>query len=93
MEKRRSLLFVTNSELGQTSVVLAVAYEFLLRPEYGAHIKVLPTSDSKIDLPFFVDFQMDRMGLISWVVAQQDQKCCAFYMPVDDYRVGIELPK
>ncbi|KAK6001619.1 hypothetical protein QM012_002950 [Aureobasidium pullulans] len=49
MEKRRSLLFVTNSELGQASVVLAVAYEFLLRPEYEVHIASFPALQDHVD--------------------------------------------
>lgn len=38
MAKRQSILFITNSELGQSTVILAVAHEFLLRPEYDVHI-------------------------------------------------------
>ncbi|KAF4625106.1 hypothetical protein G7Y89_g13063 [Cudoniella acicularis] len=38
MEKQQSILFITNSELGQASVILAVAHEFLIRPEYDVHI-------------------------------------------------------
>lgn len=49
MEKQRSLLFVTNSELGQASVILAVAYEFLLRPEYQVHIASFPFLQSHVD--------------------------------------------
>ncbi|KAH0156705.1 glycosyltransferase family 1 protein, partial [Aureobasidium melanogenum] len=49
MEKQRSLLFVTNSELGQASVILAVAYEFLLRPEYQVHIASFPVLHSHVD--------------------------------------------
>lgn len=48
MEKRRSLLFVTNSELGQASVVLTVAYEFLLRPEYEVHVASFPVLQSNV---------------------------------------------
>lgn len=33
-----TILFLTNSELGQASVCLAVAHEFLLRPTYTIHI-------------------------------------------------------
>jgi len=33
-----TILFLTNSELGQASVCLAVAHEFLLRPAYTIHI-------------------------------------------------------
>ena len=36
-EKKR-VLFLTNSEYGQANVVLAVAYELLLRQEYEVHI-------------------------------------------------------
>lgn len=35
---RRSILFLTNSELGQATVCMAVAHEFLLRPEYDVHL-------------------------------------------------------
>ncbi|KAH6665803.1 putative UDP-glucoronosyl and UDP-glucosyl transferase [Halenospora varia] len=38
MEKQQNILFITNSELGQASVILAVAHEFLIRPEYKVHI-------------------------------------------------------
>lgn len=38
MDKHRSVLFITNSELGQSTVALAVAHEFLLRPGYDVHI-------------------------------------------------------
>lgn len=36
------VLFLTNSELGQSSVCLAVTHEFLLRPEYEVHIASFP---------------------------------------------------
>jgi hypothetical protein len=35
---KESILFITNCELGQSTVTLAVAYEFLLRPGYDVHI-------------------------------------------------------
>jgi hypothetical protein len=38
MGKRQSILFITNSELGQSTVTLAIAHEFLMRPEYDVHI-------------------------------------------------------
>ncbi|RHZ55047.1 glycosyltransferase family 1 protein [Aspergillus thermomutatus] len=41
MEKT-TVLFLTNSELGQASVSLAVIHEFLLRPEYDVHIGSFP---------------------------------------------------
>jgi X-X-X-Leu-X-X-Gly heptad repeat protein len=37
-KRQQSILFITNSELGQSTVTLAVAHEFLLRPEYDVHI-------------------------------------------------------
>ncbi|THW62868.1 UDP-glucoronosyl and UDP-glucosyl transferase family protein [Aureobasidium pullulans] len=49
MEKQRTLLFVTNSELGQAGVILAVAYEFLVRREYDVHIASFPALQSSID--------------------------------------------
>ena len=49
MEKRRSILFVTNSELGQASVILATAHEFLLRPEYKVHIASFPTLQIEVE--------------------------------------------
>ncbi|KAL9109104.1 MAG: hypothetical protein Q9227_006195 [Pyrenula ochraceoflavens] len=38
MAKSKRVLFFTNSELGQATVCLAVAHEFLLRPQYDVHI-------------------------------------------------------
>ncbi|PTU19418.1 hypothetical protein P175DRAFT_0558981 [Aspergillus ochraceoroseus IBT 24754] len=35
---KSNILFLTNSELGQATVCLAVAHEFLLRPSYSVHI-------------------------------------------------------
>ena len=35
---QQTILFFTNSELGQASLCLAVAHEFLLRPSYNVHI-------------------------------------------------------
>lgn len=35
---RKPILFFTNSEHGQANVILAVAYEFLLRGEFDVHI-------------------------------------------------------
>ncbi|KAI4716246.1 UDP-glucoronosyl and UDP-glucosyl transferase family protein [Aureobasidium sp. EXF-10727] len=49
MDKRRSLLFLTNSELGQASVVLAVAYEFLSRPDYEIHIASFPALQKDVE--------------------------------------------
>jgi hypothetical protein len=49
MEKRRSILFVTNSELGQASVILATAHEFLLRPDYKVHIASFPALREEIE--------------------------------------------
>jgi len=49
MEKRRSILFVTNSELGQASVILATAHEFLLRPEYKVHIASFPALQKEVE--------------------------------------------
>jgi hypothetical protein len=49
MEKRRSILFVTNSELGQASVILAVAHEFLLRPGYKVHIASFPALQPEVE--------------------------------------------
>ncbi|GAQ06596.1 hypothetical protein ALT_3917 [Aspergillus lentulus] len=40
--EKAKVLFLTNSELGQSSVCLAVAHEFLLRPEYDVHIASFP---------------------------------------------------
>jgi hypothetical protein len=39
---KQTILFITNCELGQSTVALAVAYEFLLRPEYDVHIASFP---------------------------------------------------
>jgi hypothetical protein len=36
------VLFLTNSELGQAAVCLAVVHEFLLRPQYDVHIGSFP---------------------------------------------------
>ncbi|KAI4847252.1 UDP-glucoronosyl and UDP-glucosyl transferase family protein [Aureobasidium sp. EXF-8845] len=49
MEKRRSILFVTNSELGQASVILAVAHELLLRPGYKVHIASFPALQTEVE--------------------------------------------
>jgi hypothetical protein len=49
MEKRRSILFVTNSELGQASVILATAHEFLLRSEYKVHIASFPALRKEVE--------------------------------------------
>lgn len=43
-----SILFLTNSELGQASVCLAVAHEFLLRPTYTIHIASFASLRSSI---------------------------------------------
>ncbi|EAW14022.1 glycosyltransferase family 1 protein [Aspergillus clavatus NRRL 1] len=45
---KRTILFLTNSELGQASVILAVAHEFLLRPEYDVHIGSFPALSPSI---------------------------------------------
>jgi hypothetical protein len=37
-EAAKKVLFMTNSEYGQANVILAVAYEFLLRQRYDIHI-------------------------------------------------------
>jgi hypothetical protein len=42
MAKRQSILFITNSELGQSTVILAVAHEFLIRSDYDVHIASFP---------------------------------------------------
>lgn len=49
MEKRGSILFVTNSELGQASVMLAVAHEFLIRSEHDVHIASFPALQTHVD--------------------------------------------
>jgi hypothetical protein len=49
MEKRRSILFMTNSELGQASVILAVAHEFLLRSGYKVHIASFPALQPEVE--------------------------------------------
>ncbi|KAH8424662.1 glycosyltransferase family 1 protein [Aspergillus melleus] len=43
------VLFFTNSEFGQASIILAVAHEFLLRPSYTVHIASFPSLASSID--------------------------------------------
>lgn len=42
MAKRQTVLFLTNSELGQSTVILAVAHEFLIRADYDVHIASFP---------------------------------------------------
>lgn len=44
----RSILFFTNSELGQSNVHLAVAHELLLRPRYELHIASFPPLEEKV---------------------------------------------
>lgn len=46
---RKSILFFTNSEHGQANVVLAVAYEFLLRGEFDVHIASYPALAPRIE--------------------------------------------
>jgi hypothetical protein len=48
MAKRQTVLFLTNSELGQASVILAVAHEFLLRTQYDVHIASFPALEPEI---------------------------------------------
>jgi hypothetical protein len=45
---KQSILFITNSELGQSTVVLAVAYEFLLRSEYDVHVASFPALEKAV---------------------------------------------
>ena len=45
---RQSILFITNCELGQSTVALAVAYEFLLRPGYDVHIASFPSLEKAV---------------------------------------------
>jgi hypothetical protein len=44
-------IFIKNSELGQCNVRLAVAHEFLLRPEYEMHIASFPCLKEKVNDP------------------------------------------
>ncbi|ORY67420.1 uncharacterized protein BCR38DRAFT_157791 [Pseudomassariella vexata] len=46
MSKRQTILFMTNSELGQASIVLAVAIELLLNPSLDVHIASFPPLSS-----------------------------------------------
>ncbi|PLB47923.1 UDP-glucoronosyl and UDP-glucosyl transferase family protein [Aspergillus steynii IBT 23096] len=45
-----SILFFTNCELGQASIILAVAHEFLLRPSYSVHIASFPSLAPDVDI-------------------------------------------
>ena len=48
------VLFLTNSELGQASVCLAVAHELLLQPSYTVHIaSFAPLRDAVSELSLF----------------------------------------
>ena len=38
MSERKSILFLTNHEFGQSNAVLAVAYELLIQNELDVHI-------------------------------------------------------
>ncbi|KAK2764535.1 hypothetical protein FQN54_009230 [Arachnomyces sp. PD_36] len=46
---RKSILFFTNCEHGQANVILAVAYEFLLRDEFDVHIASYPALAPRVD--------------------------------------------
>ncbi|KAL4820097.1 hypothetical protein BDW67DRAFT_172886 [Aspergillus spinulosporus] len=43
-----AVLFVTNTELGQATVVLSVAYEFLIRQSHNVHIASFPQLESEV---------------------------------------------
>lgn len=45
----QTILFITNSELGQCNVHLAVAHEFLLRPEHEVHIASFPRLEENVN--------------------------------------------
>jgi hypothetical protein len=45
---KQSVLFIFNCELGQSTVALAVAYEFLLRSEYEVHIASFPALEKAV---------------------------------------------
>ena len=38
MAERQNILLLTNSEYGQSNVIVAVAYELLLQGEFDVHI-------------------------------------------------------
>lgn len=46
---RKPILFFTNSEHGQANVILAVAYEFLLRDEFDIHIASYPALAPRVE--------------------------------------------
>lgn len=43
------ILFLTNSEHGQTNVILATAYELLLRNEFDVHIASYPALEPRVE--------------------------------------------
>ncbi len=47
--QRKKILFLTSSEYGQANVILAVAYELLLRQEYEIHIASFAPLQRRID--------------------------------------------
>ncbi|KAL4933580.1 uncharacterized protein BDV17DRAFT_279222 [Aspergillus undulatus] len=46
--KARTILFLTNKELGQATVILAVAHEFLIRQSYAVHIASFPGLETAV---------------------------------------------
>jgi hypothetical protein len=48
MSTKPSVLFLSNSELGQASVILAVAHELAIQSEYGVHIASFAPLESHV---------------------------------------------